>query len=367
VQRLEVGWPSSLLNHYTLIDTPGTSSNSLDVSQRTLDFLTPRQGNCQADAIIYLVRARQDTDLELLRRIQEHRGAGGGPLGVIGVLARADETEGGGADGGHGMEAGRVLAEQLRTDPQLAEMHRDFIAVSGLLALRGQTLRQHEFVTLSTLADLPQPALRSALLSPNRFTSAPLPIPPDERQQLLETFGMLGIKTAVELVRDGARDAPALADALVRHSGLEQLRHAVNTRFGGRLAQLKAFSALHTMRAVLTRLPPHRARRLLGEIDRALAGNHTLTELRVLTGLGTLPLAEPTLAALDQMLGGEGTSPNARLGLPSDASRTTLRTAANHALAHWNSQLDEPLLDQPTTRAYRAAIRSCEAIIAATR
>jgi ribosome biogenesis GTPase A len=45
VERVEVGWPSSLLDQYTLVDTPGTASNSHDVSARTLAFLTPGGGD----------------------------------------------------------------------------------------------------------------------------------------------------------------------------------------------------------------------------------------------------------------------------------------------------------------------------------
>jgi hypothetical protein len=37
---------------------------------------------------------------------------------------------------------------------------------------------------------------------------------------------------------------------------------------------------------------------------------------------------------------------------------------ALRAIRYWHDQLSEPLLDQPTTRTYQAAIRSCEAIIA---
>lgn len=367
VQRLRVGWPCALLDSYTLIDTPGTSSNSPDVSQRTLDFLTPHDGSCQADAIVYLIRAPQDTDLEPLRHIQHHHGPGRGPLGVIAVLARADETPGHGAEATSGMDSARAVTERLRTAPELAGLHRDFIAVSGLLAIRGQTLRQSEFLALATLADQPASTLRSALLSPGRFTHADLPIPGIEREHLLEAFGMIGIKTAVELIRGGARDAPALADALVRHSGLEELQHTLHTRFGGRHAQLKAHSALHTLRAILLGLAPARAQRLLRAVDHTLADTHTITELAVLAGLTALPLPQPTLAALDQTLGGQGTSPSARLGLPPDATAVTLRTAAGRRLTHWHTQLDEPLLDEPTTRAYWAAVRSCEALIATTR
>ena len=367
VQRLRVGWPCALLDRYTLIDTPGTSSNSPDVSQRTLDFLTPRNGGCQADAVVYLIRAPQDADLELLRRIQHQYGPGRGPLGVIAVLARADETPGGAADGASGMDAARAVTERLRTAPELAGLHRDFIAVSGLLAVRGQTLRHSQFLALSTLADQPASALRAALLSPGRLRHAELPVPDIEREHLLEAFGMIGIKTAVQLIHGGARDAPALADALVRHSGLEELQHTLHTRFGGRHAQLKAHSALHALRAVLVGLAPARTQRLLRAVDHTLADTHAMTELAVLAGLTALPLPQSTLAALDQTLGGQGTSPSARLGLPPDTTAVTLRTATGRLLTHWHAQLDEPLLDQPTTRAYRAAVRSCEAIIAATR
>ncbi|MBV8996248.1 MAG: dynamin family protein, partial [Pseudonocardiales bacterium] len=95
VERLEIGWPSSLLEEYTLVDTPGTSSNSYDVSARTLAFLTPEEGSCEADAIVYLMRFLHSADVTLLRSLHEHAGTGRGALGIVGVLSRADETDGG--------------------------------------------------------------------------------------------------------------------------------------------------------------------------------------------------------------------------------------------------------------------------------
>ncbi|HEX4101851.1 MAG TPA: Isoniazid-inducible protein iniC, partial [Pseudonocardiaceae bacterium] len=68
--------------------------------------------------------------------------------------------------------------------------------------------------------------------------------------------------------------------------------------------------------------------------------------------------------ALDQVLGGRGTSSTTRLGLPPDTTPTHARAVALHAIRYWRGQLSDPLLDQPTTRSYRAAIRSCEAIMA---
>ncbi|HEY2204302.1 MAG TPA: dynamin family protein [Pseudonocardia sp.] len=297
VEQLTVGWPSSLLGRYTLVDTPGTSSNSADVSARTLEFLFPADGDRAADAVVYLMRSARDSDAGLLRRLQDRHGCE--PLGVIGVLSRADET---GDGSGDGMHAARLAAAELRDDPTLHGVSRDFAAVSGLLAVRGQTLRQAEFAALSSLAGLPEAELAAALRSPGRFVAAACPTPLAAQEALLESFGLVGVRTAVRLVREGAHDAPAL----VAHSGLDELRRTLEQRFGGRHAALQTHSALRGLRAVLlgvAALPSsggassggvssggagaRRVARLLRVTDAALADSHPLTELRVLASLGS--------------------------------------------------------------------------------
>lgn len=343
VQRLEVGWPSALLDQYTLIDTPGTSSNSSDLSARTLTFLTPDEGSCQADAIVYLTRSPHSCDVALLRSLHEQAGTGRGALGIVTVLSRADETD-----------AGRT------TRP----LDGDLIPVSGLLALRGRTLRQREFSTLAQLTALPAGILEAALVSPGRLVTTDLPLPAADREQLVTTFGMVGIRIAISLIHSGARDAPTLAAQLVRRSGLDQLRRTLRARFGDRHDQLKAHSALRTLRTVLLRHRSPHTVRIFRAVDRLLADNHCFIELRVLAGLAALPVPETTRVALDHVLGGRGTSATTRLGLPPDTSAADTRATALHAIRYWRDQLTEPLLDQPTTRSYHAAIRSCEAIIA---
>ncbi|MGB8961857.1 MAG: dynamin family protein [Pseudonocardiaceae bacterium] len=361
VERLEVGWPSSLLDQYTLVDTPGTASNSHDVSARTLAFLTPDERSCEADAIVYLMRSLHSTDVALLRRLHEHAGTGRGPLGIIGVLSRADET-----DGGHttSLDAARAASALLRTAPELNGLHRDFLAVSGLLALRGQTLRQQEFSILEQLAALPDDVREAILVSPGRFVTTDLPAPAAGREQLLTAFGMVGIRIAISLIRGGARDAPALAAELIRHSGLDDLHRTLRGRFGSRNRQLKAHSALRTLRGILLRHRSPKTARVFRAVDRLLADMHPFTELRVLAGLVALPVPERTRNALDQVLGGRGTSATTRLGLPPDTTATHTRATAFRAIQYWRDQLSEPLLDQSTMHSYRAAIRSCEAIMA---
>jgi len=361
VERLVVGWPSALLEHYTVIDTPGTSSNSADVSARTMAFLAPEHGTCEAEAVIFLMRSRHDSDAALLRQLQEQTGAGG-PLGIVGVLSRADELDGGATGPAGVLGAARQRSAELRTDPELSGLHRDFVAVSGLLALRGRTLRQREFVALHALAGLPDDVLGAALVSAGRFVGAELGVPAAEREWLLGAFGLVGVRIAVDLVRGGARDAPALATALVRHSGLAELHRVLDARFASRHGQLKAHAALRTVHRVLLRQPATRSARLLRTVERLLADSHAGTEVRALAGVAALPVAGPTRDALDRVLGGRGTAATARLGLPADADGHQLRAAALHAIAYWRGQLAHPLLDRPTEHAFRAAVRSCEAI-----
>jgi dynamin family protein len=353
VANLAVGWPSALLADYTLIDTPGTSSNTPGVSERTWEFLAPDGAACQADALVYLMRSPHEEDLELLHRIQQGRRAD--QLGVIVVLSRADE------DGG-GMESAHEQASRLRGDPRLPG---DLLAVSGLLAVCGQTLRQAEFRVLSALARLPAEVARRALLAPGRFARFALPdTTEEERERLIRRFGMVAVKAAVELVRRGAGDAPALASALVEHSGLATLAHTVDARFGARHQQLKAHAGMRELRAILAGQPYRRASRLVRAADRLLADSHALTELRVLAELPTVSAPDPVRRVLEQLLGGRGIAAHTRLGLPPGAAATELEAQARQALAHLHARLAEPVLDAPTARTYRAAIRSCEAILA---
>jgi hypothetical protein len=69
VDRLDVEWPASTLAQTTIIDTPGTSSLSRDVSARTLAMLTPENSSSGADAVVYLLRTLNATDVSFLGQI----------------------------------------------------------------------------------------------------------------------------------------------------------------------------------------------------------------------------------------------------------------------------------------------------------
>ena len=66
---LDVQWPAVELEHTTIIDTPGTSSLSRDVSDRTLQLLVPHDGVPRVDAVVFLLRTLNAPDIALLKQI----------------------------------------------------------------------------------------------------------------------------------------------------------------------------------------------------------------------------------------------------------------------------------------------------------
>ncbi|MBI3690877.1 MAG: dynamin-like GTPase family protein, partial [Mycolicibacterium aromaticivorans] len=95
---LDVEWPAAELIDATIIDTPGTSSLSRDVSERTLRLLVPEDGVPRVDAVVFLLRTLNAADIALLKQIGELVGGSSGALGVIGVASRADEIGAGRLD-----------------------------------------------------------------------------------------------------------------------------------------------------------------------------------------------------------------------------------------------------------------------------
>src|SRR5690606_19058509 len=75
VDHLEVRWPAATLAGLTLVDTPGTSSLSREVSRRTARLLAPEADERDpvpvpgADAVVYLLRRLDAADMDLLERL----------------------------------------------------------------------------------------------------------------------------------------------------------------------------------------------------------------------------------------------------------------------------------------------------------
>ncbi|NMN99122.1 dynamin family protein [Antrihabitans stalactiti] len=367
VDHLEVEWPASALAERTIIDTPGTSSLSHDVSARTLELLTPENAASGADAVVYLLRSLSATDVAFLRQIGAHVGAESGPLGVIGVVSRADEVGAGRIDA---MLSAKEMAVRFSTELERTGLCQAVIPVAGLLAFAARTLRESEFAAFEALAQAPVDDLQLALLSADRFArpDSPLPVDGPTRASLVRRFGLFGIRLAITLIRLGAHDSPTLAAQLVERSGLDELRAVIDVQFGQRAEQLKTHSALVALERVLTSQPSSSsaaAEPILAAARRMLSDVHGFAELRLLGRLRTTQTALPEseVAELTRMIGGSGIDARTRLGLGPDADPGEVRAAAVAAVRKWRARAGHPMLDQFSAKACAAAARSAEGLL----
>ncbi|MGX1808565.1 dynamin family protein [Nocardia sp. NPDC055321] len=405
VDHLEVHWPSAELERTTIVDTPGISSLSRDVSARTARLLAPGADGAalpSADAVIYLLRRLDSADINFLERIGSDTGAEGtasahapggnvplapggvahrtgatgdhqptrttprssGPLGVIGVVSRADEIGAGGLDALH---SARDVAARFAGELERTGLCQSVIPVAGLLAFAAATLRQREYAAFEALAAVPVDELSVALLSADRFArpDSTLPVPPDLRAHLAARFGLFGIRLAVTLVRLGVRDSAALAAELTRRSGLEELRTVLDVQFAQRAEELKAHSALTGLARILAAHPGVTADALLPRVRTLLADVHGFAELRLLGHLrtGELPLPPADLTELHRLVGGAGVATHLRLDLPAGADLPVQRAAALAAVQKWRARARHPLADQFLANACLTAVRSAEGLL----
>jgi hypothetical protein len=364
VVDLDVEWPAPELIETTIIDTPGTSSINADVSERTLRLLVPEDGVPRVDAVVFLLRTLNAADIALLKQIGSVVGGAAGALGVIGVASRADEIGAGRIDA---MMSAKDVAKRFTGEMDKTGICQAVVPVSGLLALTARTLRQSEFVALEKLAGVDPGELAKAMLSADRFVreDSPLPVDAPTRAQLLDRFGMFGLRISVAVLRSGVSDSVALADELLERSGLVALRDVIDQQFAQRSDLLKAHTALLSLRRFVQANPIQATRYIVADIDPLLADTHAFEELRLLSQLRSRPttLNEDEMASLRRIIGGSGTDAASRLGLSPDAPYDGPR-AAFAAAQRWRRRAEHPLNDPFTTRACRAAVRSAEAIVA---
>ncbi len=364
VVDLDVEWPAGALVDATIIDTPGTSSLSPDVSERSLRLLVPDDGVPRVDAVVFLLRTLNAADIALLKQIGMLVGGASGALGVIGVASRADEIGAGRIDA---MLSADEVATRFTTEMDKTGICQAVVPVSGLLALTARTLRHDEFAALRKLADVDPAELAKAMLSADRFVrdDSPLPLDAATRRALLDRFGMFGIRISVVVLQAGVADSVALADELLERSGLVALREVIDQQFAQRSDALKAHTALLSLRRMVTANPLSASAQIVADIDPLLADTHAFEELRLLSQLRSraTTLTDDEMVSLRRIIGGAGTDAASRLGLGPDSADDGPR-AAFAATQRWRRRADHPLNDPFTTRACRAAVRSAEALVA---
>lgn len=389
VDDIVVRWPARVLRHAVLIDTPavptgvddppaaGEPSSGTNAGPAALTggpaatvagggAATIRRLLRDADAVLYLTRDGRVDELRMLHAAQSGAVVRAAPVNVILVLARADELVGGRVDA---LTTARQLARRYRRDPQVSSRCLSVVALGNLVALAGRVLTEPEFAALAALARVARSELDRVLLSTDRFTAPDFSAPVDveDRRALLDRLGIFGVRLATSLIRTGCDSRGKLAAELVRRSGLTELRESMTRYFVDRAPVLKARAVLVALESLLRAEPRPGAKELLARLEHVLATAHELRELRLAAALtGGQVRLEPELAAeATRLIGGEGSSLAARLGVEHDASADELWTRGWDAVRRWQALAEDPLRGVDQRRAARIVVRSCEGMLAA--
>jgi hypothetical protein len=319
----------------------------------------------EADAVLYVTPQLGEADLQFLQAARGVRGPSVFPVQTMIVLSGADATGGGRPDA---LLTAKQAARRRRREPRVGALCQDVLALSPLIAQAARTLRDDEFRTFALLAALPRASSEPHLLSTDRFTAADAlrPVGAQQRMQLLQRFGLGGIRLAITLTRTGCDSPALLAERLQEHSGLKDLQASVAELFTARRAALRARSALTTLDHLLRteQVPP--AGKLLADLELLVADAHEFRELRLLSSLRAGRINLPREHAIDakQLLGGSGTSVGERLGMSPDASAADTWAAAHAAAERWRAHAHGRMLLPAQRRAAEVVLRSCDMILA---
>jgi hypothetical protein len=366
VAQLIVTWPSQALRTATLIDTPGIGSLSERVSQRAWELLAADEEETPADAVLYLMRHLHAGDLDFLRAFQDTEVSRPNPVNAIGVLSRADEIGVGRVDA---MASARRIALRLATDPNVRRVVQTVVPVAGLLAETAATLTEEEVAQLRRVAALPVAQTEDLLLTADRFAERmpELGLTSLERQALLDRFGLFGIRLAATLLRRGVSStATELARELTERSGVQDLHDVLRSLFFERRDVLKSRSALLAIDSLVRTRPRPGSEGVAAEVEEIVASAHPFNELRVLSAVraGWVDGKPDVVEDLERLIGGAGAATHIRLGLPPDAGKDQVSSAAGDALARWQRRAENPLTAHEMVVAARVAVRSCEGMLA---
>jgi hypothetical protein len=335
VDHLVVTLTSSALDGLTVIDTPGTGS-----ARRSGGPAHATGGQDAAAALVVLPATARPGDLDALPGP-----APDGPAGVVTVLGRADTV---------GPDDGRALAVELGR--RLGDRVGPVTPVIGLLAETAVTgaLRAEDVGALRVLAAADPAVVGTALLDPELFVTADLPLPTDIRAHLLELLDLRGLGLALALLRaDAAAGVGELCDALLATSGLGALIARLDDEVRARTDLLTASAGVRALTDVERDLRragdgvPART----GEADRvqdavaSLArrgefGERALLAVRARLRAGSLGLPADLLDEVDR-LAGAGPA-DRRLGREGDpvvelAGHAARRAAWWRAYGSWGS------------------------------
>ena len=326
------------LEQAIIVDTPGLAALSEEGVARTERLLAVRSAEAaaQADALIYLVNGElREDDADVLAAFhQQSDGIGATAINALAVINKADKF----GDGLDGLAAAQSRAAAIahRLGPAVA-------AVLPLVGLLGESVAVGRVTEararrLAALAALPSEESARQLVSVRRFMAAGNgAVGPAEREDLVRVFDMLGIRLSIAMIRRGITGAVALSRELERHSGMEELRRLIESRFTARADVLKAAAGLRELRGLAAGDDRGRLTRTLRNAADELAllpEMQLVREMDVLRDVLAREVVLPEELAVDLRRLTVGETALDKLALP-DASRPEAERLALEAAGRW--------------------------------
>ena len=225
----------------------------------------------------------------------------------------------------------------------------DVLAVTPIVGLLAETaltgaVDEGCAAALRDLAAVPAAERDGWLASSRRFLAAgSVPAAPEARRELLERFGVHGLRQATELIALGVTGAGPLTRQLTELSGIRPLQAVLASAVGARAGVLKADAALRALEALTTGADiPHFEAAVIREAlvahsDR-LAGTEEAQEVRelgVLRAIAGGALELPDALAEDVRRLVSGATFRQRLDLHSGAGAQEGIAAAAAMAARW--------------------------------
>ncbi|SFP80016.1 Dynamin family protein [Amycolatopsis arida] len=363
VSHLEAYLTNAVLQHMTVIDTPGLGSLDAASVSRTEQLLgapereqpegpgdtdeldeTSRNAVAGAEAVLYVVtqgiRADDQQALAAFTAATASREAG--PVNAIAVLNKADTIAPESVQGADGdvWRAATLLAEKQAAllKPRVA----DVLPVIGLLAESAESgnFTSADADALRQLSTLDDDVLETMLISADIFTSWECEVPSGIRLRLLEKLDLHGVRCAVDAIRaDPDITAGALRRTLLEASGLAAVRSRLDVVFAARADGIKAAAALASVTALAHASgDPAERQRVHDAIEVLLAKPeaHQLRLLEALTLVAAGAVDMPDDLAEEVLRVGSNADVGAQLGMPG-ANRADLAAHALERAGWWRS------------------------------
>ena len=351
IDYVRVTLSNDTLGAFTLIDTPGLSSLTPGVSERTSELLAidgaSRRAMADAHAVVFLISPSPKRDeMEALAALRASLGsAGASAANTVAVLTKADQLAEA-ADTDPWQTAVR-LTDGYASDPAVRNVAATVIPVIGLLAETAESgvLTEIDVRHLRALADVPAADRELMLMGADAFLASASRIPSDAASRLLDALDLYGLRRALQFLDLEDGDASALHRHLRRVSGIDRLRHAIEERFAERADLLKADAALASLERIVHQLPGDEAtggsRTLLRDMLESLdldPGMHPIREHRALRAVAmdeSVQLPPDLSEDLRRVL--LGTDVRRQLGVDTDADHSVLEEAALAGARRWNA------------------------------